>query len=70
MTNELNQLQLEIQELNLLRNLKNWCHNYRVRSEIAAQKAIVKNTEWLSNELNKYRKILNDRGANAEGEKV
>jgi hypothetical protein len=53
-----------------LRNLKNWCHNYRVRSEIAAQKAIVKNTEWLSNELNKYRKILNDRGANAEGEKV
>jgi hypothetical protein len=47
MNQELKNLQFEIQELNLLRNLRMWKHDTVKRSELSAVKALKRENEDL-----------------------
>lgn len=67
---ELKELVMEIQEMNLIRNLRKWKHQSTKQSELCVIKAVKEENEDLQKEIAKFKQKLLDKDANAEGDKA
>lgn len=66
---ELRELDLEIQEMNLIRNLRKWKHDSVKKSEVCVIKALKADNINLQNDMSKYKQQLIDRGNSRETDK-
>lgn len=69
MNQELKNLQYEIEEMNLLRNLRIWKHNTVKLSEQSVVKTLKKENVELVESIAKYKKQLQEKGDSVETDK-
>lgn len=69
MNQELKNLQYEIEEMNLLRNLRSWKHNTVKLSEQSVVKTLKKENVELVESIAKYKKQLQEKGDSVETDK-
>lgn len=69
MNQELKNLQYEIEEMNLLRNLRIWKHNAVKLSEQSVVKTLKKENVELVESIAKYKKQLQEKGDSVETDK-
>jgi hypothetical protein len=66
---ELKELEMEIQEMNLIRNLRKWKHNTAKQSENCVIKTLKTENQDLQTEYHKFKQQLHHKGENAETDK-
>lgn len=69
MNQELKTLQFEIEEMNLLRNLRHWKHETVKMSELSVVKTLKKENEDLVEQIAKFKKLLQEKGDHIETDK-
>lgn len=66
---ELKELELEIQEMNLVRNLRKWKHESLKKSEICVIKALKKENANLQEDMQRYKQQLTEKGKSATSDR-